>query len=542
MIYYNSKSQKAQAGTKTSMSDHGSDLMTNIMHGISTLGMSTVGDAISGFSPRAAAAVEKYSLGMIPYTHQESRIANRSATPNYKANRVRSLAGAMNGAAAGVLTGGVLKSVIPGLVNGTIINKATKALGTETGLLSKAYKVNPFAEKLNNANKSYRIAGLDSYADFLESGVVRSKRTLPENATIFDAVDARPTAFPSFQKGAADMRYLPEEGGVVYETNVPTFKRGDINPVTGIQIKGRHYAHRPIDMETGAVITDLPAKNVKVFDSKPHWRDGFQEVGKYDKKYSSTIDWGAWNKEIPTNFKLMREYSAIEQTAKKAGTWLKNRDGSRFEGSPEQYIQQRSENFKKWFADSKAVDANGKPIAYHHQTTSTTPFEIFDAQQGKRKISGENHPNLIFTSPDESMASSYGFGHRYNLYAKTSSPKYLDYNGRPWNGRKLEPAYDPNPSQGLTTNNQAQRALQNGYDSFEAKNVLDYGNITSKSQREIPGTTKVFFKSNQLKSTVGNNGMFNIADPSIYKAIAPVALTTGAYLKTKKRNGGILYK
>jgi hypothetical protein len=39
----------------------------------------------------------------------------------------------------------------------------------------------------------------------------------------------------------------------------------ELNPVTGKQIKGRH-AHRPIDMETGAVITDLP-KRRKVFDS-----------------------------------------------------------------------------------------------------------------------------------------------------------------------------------------------------------------------------------------------------------------------------------
>jgi hypothetical protein len=36
--------------------------------------------------------------------------------------------------------------MIPGIVNGTLMSKTTKALGTETGLLSKAYKVNPFAE------------------------------------------------------------------------------------------------------------------------------------------------------------------------------------------------------------------------------------------------------------------------------------------------------------------------------------------------------------------------------------------------------------
>lgn len=154
---------------------------------------------------------------------------------------------------------------------------------------SKAYKINPLAEKLNNANKSYRIAGKDSYADFLESGVVRSKRTLPSNPTMEERMAARTTSFPSFQKGHADMRYMPKEGGVVYETSVPTFRRGDLNPVTNTPIKGRHYAHRPVDMETGKVITELPAKDVKVYSDKPHWLKGYKEI---NKETTSKLEFG----------------------------------------------------------------------------------------------------------------------------------------------------------------------------------------------------------------------------------------------------------
>jgi uncharacterized protein (UPF0218 family) len=54
-------------------------------------GMSTVGDVISGVSPKAAAAV-KYSLSMIP-TRRETFA--KKFHPNYKANRVSSVAGAM---------------------------------------------------------------------------------------------------------------------------------------------------------------------------------------------------------------------------------------------------------------------------------------------------------------------------------------------------------------------------------------------------------------------------------------------------------------
>jgi hypothetical protein len=47
----------------------------------------------------------------------------------------------------------------------------------------------------------------------------------------------------------------------------------------------------------------------------------------------------------------MQEYNAIEQTSKANGTWMKNPDGSAFKGTPEQFIQQNSENFKKAFPE-----------------------------------------------------------------------------------------------------------------------------------------------------------------------------------------------
>jgi hypothetical protein len=51
--------------------NHGSDFMTNIMNAVSFSKIYEVpkGDAISGFSPKTAS--EKYSLGMIPYTHKK---------------------------------------------------------------------------------------------------------------------------------------------------------------------------------------------------------------------------------------------------------------------------------------------------------------------------------------------------------------------------------------------------------------------------------------------------------------------------------------
>jgi hypothetical protein len=324
------------------------------------------------------------------------------------------------------------------------------------------------------------------------------------------------------------MRYLPEKGGVVYETNVPTFKRGELNPVTGKQIKGRHYAHRPIDMETGAVITDLPAKDVKVFDSKPHWRSGFQETGK-NKNFKSEIDWGSWNKEIPTNSNLMREYNAIEQTTKKAGTWMKNPNGSKFEGSTEQFVQQKSENFKRFFDKSLITNDSGAPkIMYHGSPNKSIMSFLSPGQKGYVKspttTTGESG---VYFSDLQSYADKYqNFTDIKNLNGRTYptylAPKTALIAGEEASINGLPPSFLWNHKAVPTDAVRAGTYMRKVYPEHGYEVAMQNPNL--------------------IKSAEGNNGMFNITDSNIYKAVAPVALTTGAYLKTKKRNGGILYK
>lgn len=44
----------------------------------------------------------------------------------------------------------------------------------------------------------------------------------------------------------------------------------------------------------------------------------------------------------------MQEYNDIEKNSKVTNTWMKNPDGSKFGGTPEQFVQQ-SMNFNKLF-------------------------------------------------------------------------------------------------------------------------------------------------------------------------------------------------
>jgi len=119
---------------------------------------------------------------------------------------------------------------------------------------------------------------MDAYEDFNNTGVLRSvQQGVPEGASLTERAMSRPTSFPSFQKGYADMAYAPKEGAVIFETALPTFKRGEINPVTGLPIKGRHYAHRVIDPKTGATMSEIPAADIKMFGDTPHWLQGYKE-------------------------------------------------------------------------------------------------------------------------------------------------------------------------------------------------------------------------------------------------------------------------
>lgn len=86
-------------------------------------------------------------------------------------------------------------------------------------------------------------------------------------------------------------------------------------------------------------VDDLP-KLIKEYNeiNKPHWLKGYKEVEVPKSNFKSEIDWAKWNKEIPNNTQLMKEYNAIEKATKANGSWMKNSDGSTFQGTPEQFV------------------------------------------------------------------------------------------------------------------------------------------------------------------------------------------------------------
>ena len=243
--------------------------------------------------------------------------------------------------------------------------------------------------------------------------------------------------------------------------------------------------------------------------------------------FISDINWGKWNKEMPENKALMDEYLAIEQQAKADGTWMKNPDGTEFKGSnptqkeiidnpmmsndmtPEeaikaQFVQQRSNNLKNWFENSKVVDSKGNPeINYHSTYDDFDEFDIskFDKSTNDGGFHGKGH----YTSGNKQWSKTFG-DKVLQGYLKIENPipnKYNHFFGREGLG---------------STPDFGRFDIQNKFGNYD-------GVIEGASDYRF--NERVFKKPSSFKSALGNNGMFDMANPNIYKALAaPVGLGT----------------
>ncbi|MEI6400510.1 MAG: hypothetical protein WCO58_03255 [bacterium] len=114
-----------------------------------------------------------------------------------------------------------------------------------------------------NENNFYRVVTQAGYDDFINNQIIRSSPT-GSSSRVVEGVDigGRPTIFPAFSKGSPDATSFQEGvDNYIFETAIPMYKRGEENPVTGVPIKGRHWAYRPID-ENGDVVTEIKPEQI----------------------------------------------------------------------------------------------------------------------------------------------------------------------------------------------------------------------------------------------------------------------------------------
>ena len=242
------------------------------------------------------------------------------------------------------------------------------------------------------------------------------------------------------------------------------------------------------------------------------------------KSFKSEIDWGSWNKAIPNNKKLLQEYREIEYTTKLNGSWLKNVDGSPFQGMPEQFVQQQSKNFKKAFPDVYKQNDVVTPLIHH----SGAKFSSFDKAKQLSGTGVAKHGSGIYTipkpyfdryvtkdikqlmNPTSSKQVTIGYGNnRYDLYANNPLDEF------PIKGRYIERPRGIFPEP--TPRGSKYRTYNTNYKTDPFAAVVPY--------------------SSGVKSAVGNDGMFNMANSDIYKSLLPFIMGTGAASQLYNKGG-----
>jgi len=240
------------------------------------------------------------------------------------------------------------------------------------------------------------------------------------------------------------------------------------------------------------------------------------------KKFKSEIDWAKWNPEIPQNKPLVKEYDDIEFTTKSDGTWMKELDGTPFKGTPEQFVQQHSKNFKKAFDDNWESVYRGTNHTQDKTLTDKDGFSVFTADK-----------NLAQSYVDKVSDWNIDKDPLLQLYKRKSNNSIeLDTGGAYYN--------DIDPRRVKSSNIQLSDKLFNELPVFNksitghpeyftddiAKYVedsnLDYITLRNIRDNDLGTDYIVNHKpGNYLKSMIGNNGMFDMNDPNIFKVAIP---------------------
>lgn len=179
------------------------------------------------------------------------------------------------------------------------------------------------------------------------------------------------------------------------------------------------------------------------------------------------------------------------------------------------------ENFSDWFGDSKIVDKGGQPLVAYHGTGVNSGnrgefisgnFDAFDATlSGQSSKTGAPEGTFFFTDKPD-IASSYtvqwqgDFSETYKdnanvmpVYLAMSKPLKISAKGENWRDIFYKGAF-------VDVNDVAQMAKESGrYDGVIVSRVRDkgIGNTVSKI-----ATTYIAFSPIQIKSTIGNNGLY----------------------------------
>jgi len=204
---------------------------------------------------------------------------------------------------------------------------------------------------------------------------------------------------------------------------------------------------------------------------------------------------------------------------------MKNPDGSSFQGTPEQFVQQQSSWFKKAFGDSKLIDDFGSPQIIYHGTNKPLVGDQFNLNYFGKTDSGWLGKG-IYTHPRKKVAEGYAYPSNF-VETKYGGWKTIDY--KPGEAEKLYPqsrvySLYGNATNPLKVSKSDKRLIQKDFGRSNDDGFNEYDAVIDNTfSGEI-----MFRNPIQLKSAIGNVGFFDMTNPNIFKGLVPVVTATGA--------------
>ena len=176
--------------------------------------------------------------------------------------------------------------------------------------------------------------------------------------------------------------------------------------------------------------------------------------------------------------------------------------------------------FKRWFGDSKVVDAEGKPLVVYHGTGNS--FSTFDRHAYTEREGFYFSSDPAFAGDfAEGSADGIAYDDREEAQGPSVMPVYLSIqnpvdvrNG--WPKEVAEQLDDTINYEWLTTLPPSDFWLaMDGADGSAIKSKLESLGYDGLIATEVGAPVYVAFRPEQIKSAIGNNGNFDPANPDI---------------------------
>jgi len=185
-------------------------------------------------------------------------------------------------------------------------------------------------------------------------------------------------------------------------------------------------------------------------------------------------------------------------------------DNTNSNGQPIASTTEALKNFRKWFGDSKVVDAKGRPLVVYHGTSKD--FPAFDKNLVGRTF-GTDKQGLFFTSnpneaakyADMSEAIGGGFANVMPVYVRLKNP-YIAFVSV--DSSQQEPARWFDDRKYIV-----EEAIASGNDGVIVEN-------------ENGEKLVIAFRPDQIKSAIGNRGTYDPSNPDIRYSFAGESANT----------------